>query len=290
MAGRRSLRVLVATDGSDEAQAAIATARQFPWPDRSRLRVVIARNPRAAHRRSILLAAADRSAEDAAARARRALSRRWPDVEVAIIDEPPVKAILAEASRFEADVIVLGWRGHGRVRQLLMGSVSRGVVRGAKSPVLVVRQAARVVRIVVGYDASTTATRALAFVERLAPPRNGKVILVSAMQLRSAPSGRRLPGAATIAEEIRRANAATGRAAMQQLARAAQRLTRSGWDTSTLLVRGTPLRHLFRAVEIAGAHLLVIGARGTTGVRYLLLGSVAEGALDRSSVPVLLVR
>jgi hypothetical protein len=39
---------------------------QFPWPDGSRARVVIARNPRAEHRRSSLQAAVDRNAENAA--------------------------------------------------------------------------------------------------------------------------------------------------------------------------------------------------------------------------------
>ena len=61
MARKRDFRVLVATDGSRPAQAAITTAIQFPWPDGSRVRVVIARNLRAEHRRSILLAAMDRS-------------------------------------------------------------------------------------------------------------------------------------------------------------------------------------------------------------------------------------
>ena len=61
MARTRDFRVLVATDGSRPAQAAITTAIQFPWPDGSRVRVVIARNLRAEHRRSILLAAMDRS-------------------------------------------------------------------------------------------------------------------------------------------------------------------------------------------------------------------------------------
>jgi nucleotide-binding universal stress UspA family protein len=44
------------------------------------------------------------------------------------------------------------------------------------------------------------------------------------------------------------------------------------------------------AVESMQAELLVLGATGRSGVPHLLLGSVAEGALGRSPVPVLLVR
>lgn len=290
MVRKRDFRVLVATDGSSHAEAAIRTAMHFPWPAASRVRVVSARNPRADYRRSILLDALDRNAESASEAARRTLSRRWPDVEVVIVDKAPVNAILTEAEQFAADVIVLGWRGHGGVRRLLIGSVSRGVARRATAAVLVVRQPKRVRRIVVGYDESGTARRAVAFVGTLAPPPNGRVTLVHAVQLMAVPSGRRVPGAAAIAREIRRINTTRSRSAMWELNRAATRLKRSGWDIRTMLTSGEPLRDLLHAVTTARAQLLVVGARGTNGVRHLLVGSVAEGSLNRSPVSVLLVR
>jgi nucleotide-binding universal stress UspA family protein len=289
MAKQRNFRVLVATDGSRHAQRAITTALQFPWPDGARVRAVVARNPRADHKRSILLAAGDRNAEHAAARARRTLARRWPDVEVAIVDDVPVTAILAEAKQFAADVIVLGWRGHGGARRLLMGSVSRGVVRRTHCAVLVAATAKPIHRIVLGYDESPTARRALAFVAALAPPQNGRVTLVNAVQSITSTPGR-VPGAAVIAREIRRTNTVKGRAAVRELALAESQLKRSGWDTRSMVTSGEPLHDLLRAVARTRAHLLVVGARGTTGLRHLLLGSVAEGALDRSEVPVLVVR
>ena len=289
MARHNGFRVLVATDGSRHAQAAISTAMQFPWPGGSRVRVVIARDPRAPHRRSMLLAAGDRNAENAARIARRALSRRWPDAEVVIADKAPVDAILSEAKRFAADVIVLGWRGHGGLRRLLMGSVSRGVVRGASCAVLVVRKATRVSRIVLGYDESATAKRAVAFREKLVPPQNGRVALVNAVRLMPLPSAR-VPGSAAIAGEIKRANTANGRAAMRALRDVSKPLNRSGWNTLPIVTSDEPLRDLLRAVATTRAQLLVVGARGTSGVRRLLLGSVADGSLNRSPVPVLLVR
>ncbi|HEY7441938.1 MAG TPA: universal stress protein, partial [Vicinamibacterales bacterium] len=152
MATQRELRVLVATDGSRDAQAAIATTMHFPWPARTRVRVISARRTGAEYRRSILLTALDRGAEKAAESARSTLSRRWPDVEVEVLDKTPVEGILGEAERFQADVIVVGWRGHGAVRRLLMGSVSRGVVRGSTRAVLVIRRSQRVRKIVVGVD------------------------------------------------------------------------------------------------------------------------------------------
>ena len=70
----------------------------------------------------------------------------------------------------------------------------------------------------------------------------------------------------------------------------ATELRHIGWHSRTMLVHGEPLRDLLGAVAATRAQLLVIVARGTSGVRYLLLGSVAEGAVNRSPVPVLVAR
>jgi len=113
VAVHREFRVLVATDGSAAAKAAVATAARFPWPARTRALGVIARQVPREYRLSILLTALDRSAEVVAAGARRALSRRWPETDVTIVDTAPIAAVLNAAKRFEADAIVLGWRGHG---------------------------------------------------------------------------------------------------------------------------------------------------------------------------------
>jgi len=290
MAERREFRVLLATDGSRDAQAAVVTTLHFPWPTRTHVRVISARRTRAEYRRSILLTTLDRGAEKATENARQTLSRRWPDVEVEIADKTPVEAILGAAKRFKADVIVVGWRGHGAVRRLLMGSVSRGVVRRSTCAVLVVRRSRRVRTIVVGVDGSDAAQRALVFVGRLVPPHGGRVTLVSAVELLTAPSRGRVPGAASIAREVKRQNTIRVRVASKRLNRAAAGLKRIGWHTPTMLVHGEPLRDLFRAVATSRAQLLVVGARGTSGVRYLLLGSVAEGALNRSPVSVLVAR
>ena len=94
----------------------------------------------------------------------------------------------------------------------------------------------------------------------------------------------------TIAREVRRINVEAAKAATKALNRAKAELERSGWRTRTQLRTGEPLRELMTAVGTADPQLLVIGARGTSAVRQLLLGSVAEGVLNRSPVPVLLAR
>jgi nucleotide-binding universal stress UspA family protein len=286
-------RIVVATDGSSQARAAVATVLAVPWPAGTHVRAVIARQLRAPYSRSILLSALDRSAEEDAARARRTLARRWPSAEAVVVERTAVEGILHEAERSRADLVAVGWRGHGTARRLLMGSVSRGVVRVVKCAVLVVRQRPRRVRrIVIGFDASPNAQRAVQLVAKLVAPSDGRVTLVSVAEVLALRShGPAIGGIrSTIAHEVKRINAERARAAMKALKRAAAKLRRSGWGTRTQLLTGEPLRELMAAVGTADPQLLVIGARGTSGVRQLLLGSVAEGVLNRSRVPVLLAR
>ena len=293
MARTRRFHILIATDGSAAAKAAVATAMRVPWPDGTRAFGVVAKQVRAEYRRSILLAALDRTADVVAKSAIRTVSRRWPDVEVRVVDASPVDAILEEAAERQADVIVMGWRGHGAVRRLLAGSVSRGVVRTAPCSVLVVKRAVRGVRhIVAGFDGSVEARHAAELIAKLDPPRGGRVSLLTAVDFVRPPS-QALASANTrsaVSAEVARVNKERVAHARKGLDRASRGLTDAGWKVDRVVSTGDPLRDLLATVAQHRADLLVVGAKGIKGVRHLLLGSVAEGALSRSPVPVLIVR
>ena len=55
-----------------------------------------------------------------------------------LLEGPVVKTILEEATKHEAAMIIVGSHGHGPMHQLLLGSVSEGVLRKSPVPVLVV--------------------------------------------------------------------------------------------------------------------------------------------------------
>ena len=238
MGSSNEFHVLVGTDGSTQARGALAVAMQFPWPAGTRVRTVVARRMGQEHQRSILLAALDRGADSIASSAQKRLRRRWPDAEAVVVDKGPVAGVLSEAERFGADVIVLGWRGHGPIRRALMGSVSRGVVRGARCSVLVVRRRpADVRRILIGIDGSPGAQVAVSFAERLEAPRGGSVILFTAVEQTARPVQALSTSAirATVAREVKRQNAASVTAAKRRLGPIAATLQQRGWRVRTMV-------------------------------------------------------
>ncbi|MGA3193064.1 MAG: universal stress protein [Candidatus Bathyarchaeia archaeon] len=60
-------------------------------------------------------------------------------VETVLREGNTVQEIVALAKEGEFDLIVMGARGISRIRELLMGSVSEGVIKNAHCPVLVVK-------------------------------------------------------------------------------------------------------------------------------------------------------
>jgi nucleotide-binding universal stress UspA family protein len=62
-------------------------------------------------------------------------------IETKLLKGKPADEIVAYADSIDADLIVVGSRGHGAFASALIGSVSRGVLRESRRPVLIVRGA-----------------------------------------------------------------------------------------------------------------------------------------------------
>ena len=60
------------------------------------------------------------------------------DVTALLHSGPVVKIILKAAKKHKADIIVMGSHGHSAVYQILVGSISEGVLHKAPCPVLLV--------------------------------------------------------------------------------------------------------------------------------------------------------
>ncbi len=64
----------------------------------------------------------------------------------------------------------------------------------------------------------------------------------------------------------------------------------AGYGVSVMVHFGNPAREIVDVAEDEAVDLVAMATHGRTGVSHLLMGSVAEEVVHRSSVPVLLVR
>ncbi|MEO8698253.1 MAG: universal stress protein, partial [Acidimicrobiales bacterium] len=90
-------------------------------------------------------------------------TRRAATIESRVVLDLAARALLDASAR--ADVLVVGARGRGGFRGLLLGSVSQQCLHHATCPVTIVREGLHdfgqaIARIVVGIDGSPTARRA----------------------------------------------------------------------------------------------------------------------------------
>lgn len=60
------------------------------------------------------------------------------DVTALCMQGPTIDTILAQVEQLQAGLVVIGSHGHGATYDLLVGSVSSGIIRGSRVQVLVV--------------------------------------------------------------------------------------------------------------------------------------------------------
>lgn len=136
--------------------------------------------------------------------------------------------------------------------------------------------------IVVGTDFSATAGAALDWAVELARQQRARLELVHAVTLPPSIPGYVPTPDTGFQEEVRRA-------AVARLEEAAGAARQSGVEITTWLEVGTPSQVILdRAAEVA-AQAIVVGTRGLTGMRHLLLGSTAQRVVHGALCPVLSV-
>ena len=86
--------------------------------------------------RPVLKAVGEQILDRAKGVAGKARARR---VTAVMVDGDPAEAILKRAKREKADLVVVGSRGLGTLKELVLGSVSHKVAREAKMPCLIVK-------------------------------------------------------------------------------------------------------------------------------------------------------
>jgi nucleotide-binding universal stress UspA family protein len=135
--------ILVAVDGSADAQEALRQAIDLARCERSRLTLMtgVVPPPSFAFAATAALPEAMRGAQAEAEAVLRAARDGLPDdvsVTTVLTSEPIRSALIERVKKANHDLVVMGSRGRGAVRSALLGSVSHYVLHHSPAPVLIV--------------------------------------------------------------------------------------------------------------------------------------------------------
>lgn len=201
------------------------------------------------------------------------LSRGRADVAVhaRVVRGKAVEGLDRLAEAMGADVVVVGRRGQSRIRELLIGSTARRLLREGRFPVLVVARPPKdpYRRVVAGFDFTPEALKAVRLADRLVPLSTTRTVVHA-----FAASGARIP---------LREREAQVRRAIDQLAAGGAK----GWET--FVQPGDARVAILEVARTTKADLITVGS-GKSRPARTLLGSVAEEVLERATCDVLLVR
>ena len=287
------MRVLLATDGSDDARTATTWLHQLPVPPATEIRVLsVAQLPQTPldilpvrEFNQTLLEAARRTAEAA----RATLIAKGP-VTLRVVGGEPREVIVHEAREWPAELTVVGARGLGAVGRFLLGSVSTDVLHGAPGAVAVVRGAVGSPRrVLVGYDGSPDALEAIRFLGTLPLGRETVVRLLGVVTPPMIPLGPEMasvPWPATMDVYIDQQKASLD----DVLKRAEASLGTQMGRVERSIVVGQPAAEIVAAAEERRTDLLVVGARGLGLLGRLVLGSVSDRVVHHAPCPVLVVK
>lgn len=298
-----AMRILLAVDGSAPAERAAALVASMPLGDDDRLRVLSVAPARGEVFGSVWGAPIPPDADDveaavieghraAIARAEEEIraTRGALEIEPVLLRGRPASVIVDQARAADADLIVLGHRGLGTWQSRMLGSVSAEVVDHAPCPVLVVRDD-QLGPVVLADDGSLDAHAAGEVVAGWPLFRGLPVTVVGVAH-------GAIPSAAWVAplmleESMSRYTEvvdAERRIRSSGCEATVERLRAAGIDAVVEIRQGDPAHEIVSAAQSAGAGLVVLGTRGLTGLRRLLIGSVARNVLLSAPCSVLVVR
>lgn len=181
----------------------------------------------------------------------------------------------------KSDLIVLG---SSTVDAFTSGPTSLRVARMAAGDVLIVRRMPRVPyrRIIAAVDFSEASRVAVERSLRIAP--DAEITVLFSLPSRFDPL---LSDAGLFKEEMDANRGERLEASKDRMLEFAQ-----SWNgrVKTMVADGPPTETIDESVRRRGADLVVVGSRGATATRMVLLGTVAEGLINHAPCDVLIAR
>jgi nucleotide-binding universal stress UspA family protein len=283
------MKTLLAIDGSDNANEALRTLQYFSM---DHLVVLHALNvPRPAY--PMMIPEVAQELYHDMERSMRADAERLLDRTVSLLpfhtgpvsrmirDGSPAEVILTTAEEEKIDLIVMGARGLGPVKERLFGSVSHRILAAAPCAKLIVPRPVKTMqRVLLPLRSALDTEDAIRFLQ-LNPFRQPvELSLLSVVQ-------RIQPDFGTTALLVERLQTLDLENAEVFLQSTANQLKRLGHHVRTQVVTGTPVESILDEAHRQKADLILMGSRGRQGIKRLMLGSVSHAILHSAPCSIL---
>ena len=177
--------------------------------------------------------------------------------------------ILEEAEEIQPQLIIMGRHGRTGLDRMVMGSVTAKIISHSHFNVVVVPR------------------QAVLDFKRLLIASDGSPFSAAAWE--EALSITRIVGSSLVAVSVARDDSALSRTeeTLEQMEKAA---AQAGVPLETQVLRGRPFEAILNAASMKEVNLIILGSHGRTGLKRLLLGSVAERVIGLTPCPVLVVK
>jgi nucleotide-binding universal stress UspA family protein len=211
--------------------------------------------------------------------------------DIRLVEGSPQERLREAVDEDGADLLVVGSRGRGALQSAVFGSVSRSLVTSAHCPVVVVppglpdrsSESGGEASIVCGVDGSDHAVAAARLGADLAARLGFRLLVVHALPDLGAVVS--YPGA--------RSTAPPFSAQPDERDRHARRIIDAAVDAAGaaegIVEPGRPWDVLESVADREGGELLLVAARGLSGVRAAMFGSVANEVVTSSRRPVVVL-
>jgi len=151
-------------------------------------------------------------------------------------------------------------------------------------------------KILVPLDGSEYSMRALDIAIQLAKKFNSKITLIHVYSVSVGPIV--VPEPTTFSPSIpmmapaeySRVAEAVRNAGMKILAEGAEKAKAEGIEVDTILREGHAVQEIVRAAQEGNFDLIVVGARGLSRIKEIILGSVSNGVIRNAPCPVLVTK
>lgn len=196
----------------------------------------------------------------------------------------PSMVILETAKSAHADLILIGARGLGPVKELLLGSVSHRVVLHAPCSTMVFHSPlSQVKHLLLPVEGQDDGDRIINFVSRIGFPIP---LRVSVMTIWAQP---RLPWPMTLGQSKLLESRALDHA-QDMVGAIAEQLKGKGYDSAGVVGLGDPAFAILEQARSLKPDLILVGSHGRKGLSRFMLGSVSHTLVHQASCPLVVVR